>query len=654
VSASDHVDVRFVVTPFLPEHQPALGVSSLLSVLRHNDVTADLLYLNTEYLASCDRQVYFSLSRGIPAELLLGEMIFAPALWGDETPPWDEYEARLRLEFVRFARQMPLGLDEDEALAKQTGEWDAIVDDVKRLHDDSPEVVRAWADRVLEGSPKVVGFTTTFQQNIASLALARELRKRVPVGDLMLLFGGANCEADMGAALADNFPFVDHVVSGEGERIIVDLVRPALRGEPATLPRNVIGPMVQDMDTLPIPSFDEYFAAVEGTEIADEVNLAAESSRGCWWGMKSHCTFCGLNGTTMGYRSKSPQRFVDEIREIVRRHGNRYFMMADNILDLGYIKSFFPELIAAGDNFLMFYETKSNLRKGDLELMAAGGICKIQPGIESLSTPILALMGKGTTRLQNVQLLKWCEEFRVLLKWNVIYGFPLEPVEEYAAMAQIIPALVHLPPPAGSVKVRLDRFGPYWRSPQDYGIENVRRFWSYDFAYAGVPAAQRERLAYFFEYEYGDRRDPLEYSRPLIDATNDWCSAYERRATLEVVATEAGTRVIDTRGAEAREHPINDVERALLRVLDAAVGRRSLLLRLHKALGDDSFDQPSLDRLLADWLERAWLIEESGKLLSVVIDRGEYRRLRDLKVAMQMEALGLPFVVADGEPARDS
>ena len=38
-----------------------------------------------------------------------------------------------------------------------------------------------------------------------------------------------------------------------------------------------------------------------------------ETSRGCWWGERMHCTFCGLNGATMSYRSKSPRRAVDEL-----------------------------------------------------------------------------------------------------------------------------------------------------------------------------------------------------------------------------------------------------------------------------------------------------------------------------------------------------
>ena len=45
---------------------------------------------------------------------------------------------------------------------------------------------------------------------------------------------------------------------------------------------------------------------------------------------------------------------------------------------------------------------------------------RIQPGIESLSDHVLKLMRKGTTALQNIQLLKWCREYGVQPEWNLL------------------------------------------------------------------------------------------------------------------------------------------------------------------------------------------------------------------------------------------
>jgi magnesium-protoporphyrin IX monomethyl ester (oxidative) cyclase len=63
----------------------------------------------------------------------------------------------------------------------------------------------------------------------------------------------------------------------------------------------------QDLDGLPYPTFDDYFAQLRTTSFAKRVlpALVMETSRGCWWGAKHHCTFCGLNAEGMAFRSKS-------------------------------------------------------------------------------------------------------------------------------------------------------------------------------------------------------------------------------------------------------------------------------------------------------------------------------------------------------------
>src|SRR4030095_16127246 len=72
------------------------------------------------------------------------------------------------------------------------------------------------------------------------------------------------------------------------------------------------------LDETPLPRFEEYFDRLAKTSFATEldadVQLVYESARGCWWGAKSHCTFCGLNGSSMAFRSKSPARVVQELR----------------------------------------------------------------------------------------------------------------------------------------------------------------------------------------------------------------------------------------------------------------------------------------------------------------------------------------------------
>ena len=60
-------------------------------------------------------------------------------------------------------------------------------------------------------------------------------------------------------------------------------------------------------------------------------------------------------------------------------------------------------------------------------MLHLAGVHRIQPGIESLSNNVLKLMRKGTTGIRNIQLLKWCKQYKIAVDWNILYGFPGKP-----------------------------------------------------------------------------------------------------------------------------------------------------------------------------------------------------------------------------------
>lgn len=628
---NDRVDVCFVVAPFLPEHQPALGVSSLAAVLQQAGYAADIRYLNIDYAQTVGFALSSHIGGSLPVELLLGEMVFAPALWPDDPPDWQTYVTALKAWFVADPRLRAPSFDLDELLCL-----------VKPLHDNARQQIERWADQLCAERPRIIGFTTTFQQNTASLALARAIRQRAPAEEIAIIFGGANCEAEMGRALADNFPFIDHVVSGEGEATIAQLVGRILHGNVSAPSRHFDGAPVMDMNQLPVPVFDHYFAQIAGTDMQNRFNLVAESSRGCWWGMKSHCTFCGLNGGNMGFRAKTPERFWAELRALRTQWRNASFMLSDNIMDMKYVKSLLPMMIEDGEPIELFYETKANLRKDQLEIMAAAGITRLQPGIESLSTKVLKLMGKGTTLLQNLQVLKWCEELKIGLAWNILAGFPGEPPEEYDLIEQLMPALSHLPAPTGSGVVRLDRFSPYWRDPEQFGLRNVRHSWAYDHVYAPLPARERSRIAYFFEFDYpvGDR--PNDYLVPMMKGISDWRKDYSGKASLELCWQDDKAFVLDSRAAygaireQIRRVLLSGNELEVLIALDTISSREKL--------GTALPGLENLPEILETMLERGWIVREANNYLSLVLDRGARQRVLNHRVKGQLASFGLALI----------
>ncbi len=640
------MQVRFVIAPFLPTHQPSLGVSSLLSVLEREGIGGDAHYLNLAYGEQLGWELYHYLTDLLPTSFLPGELVFSRALWGDRARSLEDYSERVIAWLTRVAT------GGDSAVSELVGQWTRHTETLRAAMADAPRIISAWADRVLDGSPRVLGFTSTFQQSVAALALAQEVRRRVPPEDVAIMFGGANCEDEMGRALADNFPFIDCVVSGEGEDVIVDLVRRLISGE--QVPRFVQVTMVRDMDALPLPQFDDYFEAVQQTDFSASAWLAAESSRGCWWGFKSHCTFCGLNGGTMMFRSKSAGRFAEELQALSEKYGSTRFALTDNILDMGYLRTLLPDLVAQAKRYRLFYETKSNLRKDQVELIAAAGVASLQPGIESFSTPILKLMNKGVTRLQNVQVLKWCAELGVGVAWNLLYGFPGEDPAEYDSMAELLPSLFHLPPPNGASKMRLDRFGPYWRAPERYGLREVRHHWSYDFAFAGLSEQERDRVAYFFDHEYVDGSDPRTYARAVSEQVTQW-KQLRGRARLELRVTANATHVLDTRPCATEEiFPLTPHALAVVRALDGFHSRANVLKAVRQQEQQVDISEAECDAVLAELSARRMVIEENGAWLCLILDPKERRRVDERKVALRAERHGLRWPQDFPDPVKQN
>jgi radical SAM superfamily enzyme YgiQ (UPF0313 family) len=56
--------------------------------------------------------------------------------------------------------------------------------------------------------------------------------------------------------------------------------------------------LTENLDSLPIPDYTEYFEELKECGLENKFSktvIPYESSRGCWWGEKTMCTFCGVN-----------------------------------------------------------------------------------------------------------------------------------------------------------------------------------------------------------------------------------------------------------------------------------------------------------------------------------------------------------------------
>ncbi|WP_437542244.1 RiPP maturation radical SAM C-methyltransferase [Sorangium sp. So ce367] len=489
--------VALVCMPFASADRPSIQLGLIGAIARSAGFTADLYHFNLDLAAELTPPIYEQLCER--RSYMTGEWLFARAAFGESAPGDEE----------SYLKAFPGEVSWVETLGKGR----AYFAELRR------QILPAFIDRCLDavdwGSYRIVGFSSLFQQNVASLALARRIKERHP--QVHIIFGGANMEGEMGREYARAFPCIDYVVSGEADEVFPKLLLALARKEthlrfPGVIARTRLGlvdggqaPPVHDLDQLPVPVYDTYFEHAVRLGLSPYYKstwtLPYESSRGCWWGQKHHCTFCGLNGQGMAYRAKRPARVLEELSVLARKHRICSFMAVDNILDQKYVKDFFGEIERAKVDYCFFYEVKANLTREQIRALYRGGIRRVQPGIESMSSHILELMRKGCTMLQNVRCLKWCMYYGIGVNWNLIWGFPGEAVEDYERELEVLQCITHLEPPVGSGRIWLERFSPHF-TDKSFPVSNMRPEASYGHVYP--PHVDLMKAAYFFDYEMGD------------------------------------------------------------------------------------------------------------------------------------------------------
>lgn len=602
--------IALVNMPFSAIYRPSLGLGLLKSALNRDGHDVQIFNFNLDFAEMTPLPTYNWVAS--MASSLIGEWIFANVLndlEGGET------------EF--FANYAPDAAPHDrENLIAMRNMAGPFLDHCLSAVD--------WA------AYEIVGFTSVFEQTAASLSLAKRIKSRHP--EVLIAFGGANTEGEMGLALLQAYPFVDVVCSGEGDVAFPAFVRSLDAGETTSIPGilkqgvdAVVShtAMVRKMDDLPLPDFSEFFEHFMrksyGAEEIAKTNIPFESSRGCWWGEKSHCKFCGLNGGSMTFRSKKAEVVVSEMSSLKKTYESytSRFYAVDNILDYKYFDSLLPILRDQNMDLDIFYETKANLNRDQIRILRDANIKKIQPGIESLSSSILKLMGKGVSAMQNLQLLKYCKEFGIAPLWNVLYGFPGEDGAEYDRLAQLLPALSHLDPPSGWFKMRLDRFSPYFDRSEEEGIANVRPFPLYGLIHPSISSDQRRDMAYYFDFDYRDGRDPSDYLGPFSQALEAWMT---KRGDEYLFSEVIGGRlyIFDHRPDFPRGIVVLEgVDQLVYQLLDRVQG----IGNLHKAL-NEAGHCIEIDRLRLklDALEtRGLAASENGQYLALALPVGEYR-----------------------------
>jgi ribosomal peptide maturation radical SAM protein 1 len=606
--------VALVCMPFTSARWPSIQLGLLKAIAAGHGYSVTCHYFNLDFAQQVGSDLFESLCR-TERERLDGEWLFAKEAFGSSIA------GRAEEYLTRFADDLQLSSERSSITSEQ----------LLSIRD---TVVTPYLDGLLEKVAwqqiDVVGFTSTFQQNLASFALARRLKQRWP--RIVTLFGGANFEEDMGVELVRSVDVIDFAAIGEADETFPEFLRVLSEGGDPTTVAGIVGkaaggttprqprPAFMGVHAAPVPDYDDYFTQATELGLLDatqrpQVPIPFESSRGCWWGEKQHCTFCGLNGATMKFRSKSPEHLLTEISELARRYHSLNFWAVDNIMPVEYFSGVFDKVADAGFDFEFFYEIKSNLTREKIRSLHRGGVRTVQPGIEALNTHVLKQMRKGVTAIQNINALRWLNYYGIKTLWQIIWGHHGETEEDYREQVTLMRQLAHLPPPTGFGCVWMERFSPFFRERANFPLKFLRPRSAYQYIYPQTVDLQR--AAYFFDHELVGALPDIVYD-PLIDLLLAWQEAWKNdpKPSMLFYASSDFVRIEDRRLPNQPQTTILEgVESRLYAACsDRPVGP-AVLIRDH-GINEST---ATIERILGSFVQRTLAIQEGGQVLSLAI-----------------------------------
>ena len=392
------------------------------------------------------------------------------------------------------------------------------------------------------GGYGLAGFSICLCQLTASLYFIRQIKKQFP--DLFIVVGGSMFTADATRNLFKFFPEIDVAVNGEGElplsRLIACLNDPLCKEIPpangiittesAEKKTPAVFDQMNDLSDLVPPDYDDYFELLQsfGPEKTFFPTLPMEISRGCWWqrkqkdGRSSGCSFCNLNLQWNGYRSKNPAQVVSEIDHLTRKYKTLSVAFTDNLLPLKTSRDIFNRIARMGKDFRLFGEIRATTPEYVLKAMRAAGMQEVQIGIEALSTRLLKKLNKGTTTIQNIEIMKYCEMTGIANSSNLILYFPGSDQKDVDETLRNLDFVLCFRP-LKMVHFWLGLGSPVWQHPQTYGLKSVFNHRNYAHIF---PPDVFNAMRFTIQSYRGDLGFQRKLWRPVEKKLTAWKKSY--------------------------------------------------------------------------------------------------------------------------------
>ncbi|MEP6757373.1 MAG: RiPP maturation radical SAM C-methyltransferase [Chthonomonadales bacterium] len=610
--------VLMISMPWTTLSEPSPGLGILKAVLSREGISCRAFHANLDILQHLHAYTYEALS----VVFALNDFLFTGTLDGE---PSNEQQRWLRHKVNELLND---GVIDEQRLGGSEGVVRTMLDLRNRI---IPSWLDELTDEIVASDATLVGFTCMFDQTIASVALAKMVRERAP--EKMIAFGGVAVRTPTAQMLLRTIPWIDTICDGDGEETIVALARASvgdvcLKDVPGLIVRDENGepvstksPSMIDLNSIPTPDYDDYFVDIK--RLAERrnvdihpISLPVENSRGCWWGQKIHCIFCGIRDEDMAYRARDAKRTLEVLSDLNARYGMTSFRFSDYILPIRYFDTLLPDLADMGRPYRLSSEMKANITEDRFSKLAAAGFHEAQLGIESFSSDVLKKMHKGVSASQNVYSLLLGKRYGVRVLFNILYGFPDDELPAYEEMIGQLHNLIHLDPPISCVPVQITRFAPLEQSPERFGITRGGPAPSYALIFSRDfirdTGFDMNDFCYYFERTFSNAPS-LEkaYSR-LNRVVERWRVAQQDKTSWLYRETLDGETIVhDKRGETEQVYTLTSDQVKLLERCESPINMRDL--------SATCMDLNDLESRLAELKNLGLIFTDEARVLSLLL-----------------------------------
>ena len=293
-----------------------------------------------------------------------------------------------------------------------------------------------------EFNPGLIGFSVSSPIYQWACAFAAKIKAEL---DIPIIFGGVHPTAVPDRVIQKDC--VDMVCVGEGELPMLELVNSLERGQAdyaieniwfkksdGQIVRNDIRPLMEDLDALPLPDKDLFYAS-SSYYTKSYVTMI---SRGC----PHSCSYCTMSylhdlyhGKGKRIRHRSVRSVIAEITGIIEKHKHiKRIMFPDNCFgaDISWLREFSREYSQrVGLDFFCVMHPGSVSREA-VECLKAAGCRSISLGIQTWDQQLrYNMLNRKVTNDVMENALKLIKEAKIELLIDNLFDFPEYSMENF-------------------------------------------------------------------------------------------------------------------------------------------------------------------------------------------------------------------------------